>query len=202
MNHRGSLFTFLPGILRPDWEGALRLCRGEGVLCPHPTERAPAAYVNRASSVSGTLLAFCVNQGRSSLFLSPFTFLITDAIILRESLDPTGAGPWYVGAHEKGEPTRSLQDENDGSVGKRTEGEVKGGRAEKTEKEKEIAILTHLLWMSIQAPDLVLPEWASEGANSLSTAHQGHQGLKPANCKSSVGLQHTGGTFTCTCISI
>ena len=192
----------MPGLLRPNQEGALCLHREEGVLRPHPTERAPAASVNRASSVSGTLLAFCVNQGRSSLFLSPFTFHITDAIILRESLDPTGAGPWYMGAHEKGEPTRSLQDENDGSVGKRTEGEVKGGRAEKTEKEKEIAILTHLLWMSIQAPDLVLPEWASEGANSLSTAHQGHQGLKPANCKSSVGLQHTGGTFTCTCISI
>ena len=35
-------------------------------LHPHPTERAPAASVNRASSVSGALLAFCVYQGRSS----------------------------------------------------------------------------------------------------------------------------------------
>ena len=42
---------------------------------------------------TGDLLAFCVNQGRSSLFLSPFTFPITDAVILRESLDPAGAGP-------------------------------------------------------------------------------------------------------------
>ena len=38
---------------------------------------------------------FYVNQGRSSLFLSPFTFLIADAVILRDSLDPAGAGPWY-----------------------------------------------------------------------------------------------------------
>ena len=42
---------------------------------------------------TGDLLASCVNQGRSSLFLSPFTFLIAYAIILRESLDPAGAGP-------------------------------------------------------------------------------------------------------------
>ena len=42
---------------------------------------------------TGDLLAFCVNQGRTSLFLSPFTFPITDAVILRESLDPAGAGP-------------------------------------------------------------------------------------------------------------
>ena len=36
---------------------------------------------------------FYVNQGRSSLFLSPFTFLIADTVILRDSLDPAGAGP-------------------------------------------------------------------------------------------------------------
>ena len=88
-----SDFTFLPGLLRPDWEGALHLHRGGGVLRPHPTERAPAASMNRASSMSGALLAFCVNQGRSSLFLSPLTFLIADAVILRDSLDPAGAGP-------------------------------------------------------------------------------------------------------------
>ena len=70
------------------------LHRGEGVLHPHSTERAPVASVNRVSSVSGVLLAFCVNQGRSSLFLSPFTFLIAYAVILRDSLDPVGAGPW------------------------------------------------------------------------------------------------------------
>ena len=61
-----SEFTFLPGILRPDREGSLRLHQGGGILCPHPTERAPAASVSRASSMPGALLAFCVYQGRSS----------------------------------------------------------------------------------------------------------------------------------------
>ena len=42
---------------------------------------------------TGALLVFCVNQRRSSLFLSPFTSLITYAIILRVPLDPAGAGP-------------------------------------------------------------------------------------------------------------
>ena len=90
-----SEFTFLPGLLRPEQEGAPHLHRGDGVLHPHPTKRGPAASMNRESSVSGTLLAFCVNQGRSSLFISCFTILITDAVLLRESLDPTGAGPQY-----------------------------------------------------------------------------------------------------------
>ena len=89
-------FTFLPGLLRLDWEGALRLHQGGGILRPYPTERACVASVNRASSVSGALLAFCVKQGISSLFLSPFTFLIADAVILRDSLDPAGAGPWQI----------------------------------------------------------------------------------------------------------
>ena len=61
-----SEFTFLPGILRPDREGSLRLHQGGGVLCPHPTERVPAASKNRPSSMPGALLAFCVYQGRSS----------------------------------------------------------------------------------------------------------------------------------------
>ena len=61
-----SEFTFLPGLLRPDQEGTLRLHQGGGILCPHPTERAPAASVSRASSMPGALLAFCVYQGRSS----------------------------------------------------------------------------------------------------------------------------------------
>ena len=74
--NRKEALTFLPGLLRPDQEGALRLHQGEGILRPHPTERVPVASVNRASSVSGALLAFCVNQGRSSLFLAPFTFPI------------------------------------------------------------------------------------------------------------------------------
>ena len=40
-----------------------------------------------------SFIAFCVNQRRSSLFLSLFTFLITYAIILRVPLDSAGAGP-------------------------------------------------------------------------------------------------------------
>ena len=71
-----SEFTFLPGLLRPDREGALRLHLGGGVLHPHPTERAPVASVNRASSVPGAILAFCVNQGRSSPVLSLLSFLL------------------------------------------------------------------------------------------------------------------------------
>ena len=39
-----SVFTFLPGLLRPSREGA---------LCLHPIERAPEAFVNRASPVQG-----------------------------------------------------------------------------------------------------------------------------------------------------
>ena len=63
---RLSEFTFLPGLLRPSREGALRL---------HPIERAPEASVNRASPMSGALLAFCVNQGISASF-SLLCFLI------------------------------------------------------------------------------------------------------------------------------
>ena len=61
-----SEFTFLPGLLRPDQEGALHLHQGGGVLRPHPTKRAPAASMNRASSMPGALLASCAYQGRSS----------------------------------------------------------------------------------------------------------------------------------------
>ena len=41
---RSSVFTFLPGLLRPSREGA---------LCFHPIEKAPEAFVNRASPVQG-----------------------------------------------------------------------------------------------------------------------------------------------------
>ena len=41
---RLSKFTFLPRLLRPSQEGA---------LCLHPIERAPEAFVNRASPVQG-----------------------------------------------------------------------------------------------------------------------------------------------------
>ena len=56
---RPSGFTFLPGLLRPSREGTLRL---------RPVKRAPEAFMNRASLMSGTLLVFCVNQGISASF--------------------------------------------------------------------------------------------------------------------------------------
>ena len=56
---RPSEFTFLLGLLRPSLESALHF---------HPIERAPEASMNRASPVSGTLLAFFVNQEISASF--------------------------------------------------------------------------------------------------------------------------------------
>ena len=52
---RLSEFTFLPGLR----EGTLRL---------HRIKREPEASINRASPVSGTLLAFFINQGISASF--------------------------------------------------------------------------------------------------------------------------------------
>ena len=73
---RPSGFTFLPGLLRPSREGTLHL---------HPIKRAPEAFMNRASPVSGTLLVFCVNQGISASF-SLLYFLIVDS-------GPPGSSP-------------------------------------------------------------------------------------------------------------
>ena len=61
-----AVWGHFPGLLRPSREGALHL---------HPIERAPEASVNRASPVSGTLLAFCINQGILASF-SLLHFLI------------------------------------------------------------------------------------------------------------------------------
>ena len=59
LEHRGSLSSlFCPHILRL-----------------YPIETAPEASMNRASPMSGTLLAFCVNQGISASF-SLLYFLI------------------------------------------------------------------------------------------------------------------------------
>ena len=63
---RLSEFTFLPGLLRPSREGALHL---------HPIKRAPEASVNKASPVSGALLAFCINQGISASFCLLYFFV-------------------------------------------------------------------------------------------------------------------------------
>ena len=56
-------------------------------------ERAPAASVVRANLMSQILLVFHVNQ-LVHLCLFPFIYpLIANAVLLRKSLDPTGAGP-------------------------------------------------------------------------------------------------------------
>ena len=73
---RPSEFTFLPGLLRPSWEGA---------LCLHPIERAPEAFVNRASPVSRSLLVFCINQGISASFSLLYLLIINSR--------PPGSGP-------------------------------------------------------------------------------------------------------------
>ena len=62
---RPSEFTFLPRLLKPSREGALRL---------HPIERVPEASVNRASPMPGALLAFCVNQEVSAPFSPLFSY--------------------------------------------------------------------------------------------------------------------------------
>ena len=64
----------------PNWEGTLHL---------HPTKRVPEASMNRASPVSGTLLAFCVNQGISASFSLPYSFSLFFIFIF----DPGPPGP-------------------------------------------------------------------------------------------------------------
>ena len=89
--------------------------------------------------------------------------------------------------------------QKDRSVGMRTKGEQKGGGTEKTEKRKgAIAFSTPALCrcLFIQAPTCRLPERASEGGSTLSTAHWVDQAQKPAPCTSAVGLQPRGGILT------
>ena len=89
--------------------------------------------------------------------------------------------------------------QKDRSVGMRPKGEQKGGGTEKTEKRKG----SHCRFspctcgcLFIQAPTCRLPERASEGGSTLSTAHWGDQAQKPAPCTSAVGLQPRGGILT------
>ena len=93
-----SEFTFLPRLLRPSQEGALRL---------HPIERVPEASVNRASPVPGALLAFCVNQEISASF-SLLYFLISRLQTTRfwsikgpQQVEPR-TGAWYTYADSDG----------------------------------------------------------------------------------------------------
>ena len=54
----------------PAWASEIWTGRHSSSSLPQETRRAPAACVNRASPLSGTLLAFCVNQGISASILS------------------------------------------------------------------------------------------------------------------------------------
>lgn len=85
--------------------------------------------------------------------------------------------------------TRSFEDKEDRSAGVRT----RGGETEKTEKERQIDISTHSLWVSIQVPTCVLSERTSEGVSILSTTHQGDQAQKSDSCTLSLGMKPKGG---------
>ena len=86
--HRGSLSSlFLPGLLKPNREAALHL---------RSIQRVHVASVNRANPVSGTLLAFCVNQGISASFSLLYFSLLPIPFFLRVSLEGAGAGPKHT----------------------------------------------------------------------------------------------------------
>ena len=75
---RLSEFTFLLGLLRPSREGALRL---------HPIERAPEAFVNRASPMQGLYwLSVQTKEYQPLSLLSLLYFRIIDS-------GPPGSGP-------------------------------------------------------------------------------------------------------------
>ena len=80
-----------------------------------------------------------------------------------------------------------------------TKGEIKGGRTEKIEKEKEaererLPFQSTPLWVSIQAPTCELQERPVNRGITLSTAPQSDQSWKSASCILSVELQPIGGT--------
>ena len=58
-------------------------------------EKAPVASMVRTNLVSRVILIFQGTSYNEPLKSLCFAILIADAIILRESLDPTGAGPRY-----------------------------------------------------------------------------------------------------------
>ena len=82
--------TYLPGFLRPEWEGALRLHslrRPGGHLWP---------YIDGASLLSRDFIDFLCKPRNISLFLSsiPLSFIHSPTpFLLRVPLDPVGAGP-------------------------------------------------------------------------------------------------------------
>jgi len=69
--------TFLPGLLRLSWEGA---------LCLHPLERVPGAYVKQCKPCVKGFIGFLHKPRNISFFLSLFYFLIIDS-------GPPGSNP-------------------------------------------------------------------------------------------------------------
>ena len=76
------------------------------------------------------------------------------------------------------------------------------GRGETEKGTERDCSFNRPLCVSIQAPTCVLPERASEGGSTLSTALQGDQAWKPASCASFLGPQPTDGTSTHASTSI
>ena len=69
--------TFLPGLLRLSWEGA---------LCLHSLERVPGAYVKQCKPCVKGFIGFLHKPRNISSFLSLFYFLIIDS-------GPPGSSP-------------------------------------------------------------------------------------------------------------
>ena len=74
---------------------------------PWETGRVPVAYVNRASPLSGTLLAFCVNQGILDSFFLLFShlqyYLYLSLNLFTDAISPEGSpgscGGWKPAKH-------------------------------------------------------------------------------------------------------
>ena len=95
---QGLSVHFLPGLLRPDQEGALRLHQGEGVLRPNPIWEGTCGLREQNKFCVRNFIGFLCKPRKikpivSPFYLSPLLSPFADTVLLRESLDPTGAGP-------------------------------------------------------------------------------------------------------------
>ena len=93
---RSSVFTSLPGLLKPTWEGA---------------QGGTSSAIQADSCGLGTLLAFCVKQGISASFLSSIlltanSFLISLYIYI--SLSPHCPRFRYPGSNQGWSPVQNL----------------------------------------------------------------------------------------------
>ena len=93
------MFTFLPGLLRPTREGAQGGASSvirEGACGLHEQSKSRAgallAFLRKPRNISLFSLLYFLDCKILSLSLSLF-LSVTDAVLPRETLDPTGAGP-------------------------------------------------------------------------------------------------------------